>query len=86
MSKVKELEELLKEDILVELTQNIKEAQIELDKKPSSKDAKEDLKYNKEIQAYFNDVIVDIDNNILKEEDEQEMLEVLEEMKIENQI
>ena len=39
-----------------------------------------------EIQAYFNDVIIDIDNNKLSEKDAEDILEVLEEMRIENQV
>ncbi|NQY25052.1 MAG: hypothetical protein HRT41_13570 [Campylobacteraceae bacterium] len=86
MSKVKELEILLKEDVLVEVEENIEEALNILDKKKNNKEAKEELEYMEEIQAYFNDVIIDIDNNKLSEKDAEDILEVLEEMRIENQV
>ena len=86
MSKVKELEVLLKEDVLVEVEENIEEALNILDKKKNNKEAKEELEYMEEIQAYFNDVILDIDNNKLSEKNAEDILEVLEEMRIENQV
>jgi hypothetical protein len=86
MSKIKELEILLKEDVLVEIAQNIDEARVLVNKKSSNIEAKEELKYMEEIQAYFNDVIIDIDKNLLTQEDAQDILEVLEEMRIENQV
>lgn len=86
MSKIKELEILLKEDVLVEVEENIEEALNILDKKKNNKEAKEELEYMEEIQAYFNDVIIDIDNNKLSEKDAEDILEVLEEMRIENQV
>ena len=86
MSKIKELEILLKEDVLVEVEENIEEALNILDKKKNNKEAKEELEYMEEIQAYFNDVILDIDNNKLSEKNAEDILEVLEEMRIENQV
>lgn len=86
MSKIKELEVLLKEDVLVEVEENIEEALNILDKKKNNKEAKEELEYMEEIQAYFNDVILDIDNNKLSEKNAEDILEVLEEMRIENQV
>jgi len=86
MSKIKELEKLLKEDVLVEVEENIEEALNILDKKRNNKEAKEELEYMEEIQAYFNDVILDINNNKLSEKDAGDILEVLEEMRIENQV
>jgi len=85
MNKVQELEILLKEDVLVEIQENIDEALNILDKKNNNKEAKEELEYMEEIQNYFNDVIIDIDNDKLNEKDAIDILEVLEEMKIENQ-
>ena len=39
----------------------------------------------RDVQAYFDDVLVDIDANKLTEDDAQEILDALEEMKVENQ-
>lgn len=84
MSYVKELEKLLKTDVLVEIEENMNEAMNILEKKGTNKEAKEELEYMEEIQAYFNDVVIDIDNNNLSEKDAQDILDVLEEMRIDD--
>ena len=57
MSKIIELEKLLKED-------------------------KDELKYMEDIKLYFDEVLLDIENKNLKDQDAEEILEVLEEMRI----
>lgn len=84
MSYVKELEKLLKEDVLVEIKENITEAMNILEKKSTNKEAKEELEYMEEMQAYFNDVILDIDNNSLSEKDAENILDVLEDMRMDD--
>ena len=82
MSYVKQLEKLLKEDFLQEIEENIEEAMNILEKQASNKEAKEELEYMEEMQAYFNDVVLDIENNTLKQKDAEDILDVLEEMRI----
>lgn len=84
MSYVKELEKLLKEDVLVEIKENITEAMNILEKKSTNKEAKEELEYMEEMQAYFNDVILDIDNDTLSEKDAENILDVLEDMRMDD--
>lgn len=82
MNQIKILEELLKNDVLVEVNENIEE----LEKAASTKKAKKDeLKYMKEVRNYFNDVLKDIENNSLSQEDAIDILEGLEDMRAENQ-
>jgi len=82
MNKIQELEKLLKEDVLVELEENIDELLDIVEGKKSSKEDKDELKYMEDIKLYFDEVLLDIENNNLKDEDAIEILEVLEEMRI----
>ncbi len=80
MSKLKKLETLLKEDVLVEVRENIIELQEELAKK-NNQGIQDDLKYMQDVKAYFDDAILNIDNGSMTEEIASEMLEDLEGMK-----
>ena len=82
MSKIQELEKLLKEDVLTEIEENIDELLDIVEGKKSTKEDKDELKYMEDIKLYFDEVILDIENNNLKEEDAIEILEVLEEMRL----
>jgi len=85
MSKIKELEELLKKDIMVELEESIEELVSKIKKKKNDNALKDEVKYMRDVQKYFDDVLVDIDKNILSEEDANEILEALEDMKVDDQ-
>ena len=82
MNKIKELEKLLTEDVLFEIDQNIEELMDITESKKCSKEDKDELKYMEDIKLYFDEVLLDIENNSLKEEDAIEILEVLEEMRL----
>ena len=82
MNKIQELEKLLKEDVLAELDENIDELLDIVEGKKSTKEDKDELKYMEDIKLYFDEVLLDIENNNLKDEDAIEILEVLEEMRI----
>jgi len=86
MSKIKELEQLIKTDILVEVNETIEEIEEQLKKKKNNKNLKEDIEYMKQVKLYFDEVLLDIDNNNLKEDEAIDILEGLEDMRIENQI
>ncbi len=79
MSKLKKLETLLKEDVLVEVRENIIELQEELAKK-KNQGIQDDLKYMQDVKAYFDDAVLNIDNGSMTEEIATEMLEDLESM------
>lgn len=85
MNKIEELEKLLKEDIMIELEESIEELVSQIKKKKNNKDLKEEVKYLREVQAYFDDVLVDIDKKILTNEDADEIIDALQDMKTENQ-
>ena len=82
MNQIKTLEDLLKNDVLVEVNQNIDE----LIKAGTAKKAKKDeLRYMEEVRNYFTEVLNDIQNNSLSQEDATDILEGLEDMRAENQ-
>lgn len=85
MNYIKELEKLLKEDVLVEVNENIKELNEALEKKKNDKNLKEELKYMSDVKKYFDEVIVDIENKTITQEEALDILEGLEDMKAENQ-
>ncbi len=84
MSHIKELEKLVKEDVLLEVNENIREIRSELSKK-NSNDLKEELEYMKQIKQYFDEVLIDIENNTISEDEAQDIIEGLEDMRSENQ-
>ncbi len=84
MDYIKQLEELVKNDISVEINETIKEIEVELAKK-KDKDLKEELQYMKQVKQYFDEVLVDIENNTISQEEALDILEGLEDMRIENQ-
>ena len=77
MSKIKELEKILKNEFMDELEENINEALNILDKNSNNKDVKKDLEEFEDIQTYFNDVLIDITNNTLLEKEAIDILEIL---------
>ncbi|MGB6329525.1 MAG: hypothetical protein WBF48_11415 [Halarcobacter sp.] len=85
MTKVEELEKLLKEDIMVELEESIEDLVSKVKKNKNNQDLKEELKYLRDVQKYFDDVLVDIDKKILTNEDADEIMDALLDMKSENQ-
>lgn len=84
MDYIKQLEELVKEDVLVEVNENIREIRTELSKK-STNDLKEELEYMKQIKQYFDEVLADIANNTISQEEALDIIEGLEDMRSENQ-
>ena len=84
MDYIKELEKLLKDDVLVEVNEDIKELEEQL-KKKKNKALKEELEYMLQVKLYFDEVLLDIKNNTLSQDQALDILEGLEDMKIENQ-
>ena len=81
MSNIKELETLLKNDVLLEIEENIKELIESTDKKKNSKSIDEELKYMQDVCAYFEEALLNIDNNSMTEEIALNVLEDLDGMK-----
>lgn len=84
MSHIQQLKNLVKDDVLLEVNENIQEIRNELSKK-STNDLKEELEYMKQIKQYFDEVIADIENNTISEEEALDIIEGLEDMRAENQ-
>lgn len=87
MSNIKKLDELLKTDVLVEIKETIDELETNI-KTASKKDAKvlkEELEYINQVKQYFDDVVLDIENKTLTEDQALDILDGLEDMRIENQ-
>ena len=85
MSNIKKLAKILKEELIPELDENLEEIMNIIDSGDYSKDDKDELKYLEEIKAYFDEVELDITNNNLSEEDALDILEVLEEMRLDKE-
>lgn len=84
MDYIQELEKLIKTDVLVQVDNDIKELEQNYSKK-KNKSLKEELDYMKQVKLYFDEVLIDISLNKLTQEQALDILEGLEDMKIENQ-
>lgn len=84
MHTIQHLETLLKTDVLIQVVEDIEELNQQLQKKPT-KALKEELVYMQQVKQYFDEVLEDIRLGNLKEEDAQDILDSLEEMKTENE-
>lgn len=84
MDKIKELKQLLEDEVLVEVNETINELEEQMANKKKSKSAKEELEYMQQVKQYFDEVLIDIEHNKLKQEDAIEILKALEEMEMDN--
>jgi peptide deformylase len=85
MTNIEKLAKILKEELIPELDENLEEIMDIIDSGDCSKDDKDELKYLEEMKAYFDEVELDIANNNLTEEDALDILEVLEEMRLDKE-
>lgn len=85
MNHIETLEKLLKEDVLLEINENLKELQEAINQTPKDKTLKEELKYMQEVKAYFDEVLADIEHKTITQEQALDILEGLEDMRIDNQ-
>jgi len=85
MDNIKNLEKTLKDDLLIELNEEINGIKNALDKKKNNKDLKKELKYLSDVKKYFDEVLLDIENKTITEEQAKDILDGLEEMKVDNQ-
>ncbi len=82
MNKIIELEKLIKEDILLEVNENLQELNKNIENK---KQLKEEIKYMVDVEKYFKTLLDDIQNNNLQEKEASDILSDLEYMKTQNQ-
>lgn len=85
MTKIQELEELLKHDVIIDLEDYIDELFEIVAKKKDTAETKEELKNMQELNSDFKDMLDDIKNNDMDEEEAIEILKELIEMKEENE-
>lgn len=82
MSKIKELEELLKTDVLVEVNAEIEALEELIKKEKNNKDLKIELEYMSDVKKFYDEVLLFIDKNKLTEEEAVNILADLEDMRI----
>lgn len=85
MNKIKELEVLLKTDVLVEVNEEIKALEKLVLKEKNNKDLKIELEYMEDVKKFYDEVLVHIEKNILKEEEAINILADLEDMRIDDE-
>lgn len=84
MNKIKELEKILRTDVLVEVNQEIKALEELVLKNKKNEDYKIELEYLIDVKKYYDEVLLYIEKNKLTEEEAIELLEDLENMRIDD--
>ncbi|NQY52645.1 MAG: hypothetical protein HRT42_03635 [Campylobacteraceae bacterium] len=85
MTKIQELEELLKHDVIIDLEDYIDDLFEIVAKKKETEETKEELKNMQELKGDFEDMLEDIKKGDMDEEEAIEILEELHQMKVENE-
>ncbi|MFY9088597.1 MULTISPECIES: hypothetical protein [Arcobacter] len=85
MSKIKELENLLKTDVLVEVNAEIKALDKLISKDKNNEDLKIELDYMLDVKKFYDEVLLHIDKNKLSEEEAINILEDLEDMRADDE-
>ncbi len=81
MSKIKELEKILKTDVLIEVNNEITAIKKLMTKQKNNSELQDELVYMEDVKKYYDEVIVHIEKNLLKEEEAIQILEDLEDMR-----
>lgn len=85
MSKIKELEELLKNDVLIEVNEEIDALNKLLSKEKNNQNLKIELEYMLDVKKFYDEVLIHIEKNILKEEEAINILADLEDMRADDE-
>ena len=80
MSAIKELEKILKTEVLIQVNEEIKTIEKFISKQTDSEDLKTHLEYMLDVKKYYDEVLIHIEKNILSEEDAVKILQDLEDM------
>ena len=80
MSAIKELEKILKTEVLIQVNEEIKTIEKFISKQKDSEDLKTHLEYMLDVKKYYDEVLIHIEKNILSEEDAVKILQDLEDM------
>lgn len=81
MSIQRELETLIKEDVLIEIEEYIKELKTMIESNNDTIDANEELKQMEEMKKDFEDILTDLVHGDIKDEEAKELLEEIIEMR-----
>lgn len=81
MSKIEKLEQLLKNDVLVEVNNEIKSIEKLISKQKNNDELKIVLDYMVDVKKYYDEVLIHIEKKLLSEEDAIKILEDLEDMR-----
>ncbi len=81
MSKIKELETILKTDVLIEVEEEIKAINELLLKNKDNKNLKIELEYMQDVKKFYDEALNHIEKGILSEEDASNILLDLEDMR-----
>ncbi|MDD2840717.1 MAG: hypothetical protein PHY80_06450 [Rickettsiales bacterium] len=81
MSIQKELEELIKNEVLIEIEDYIDELFEIIAAKKEDDDIKEELKHMQEMKKDFEDMLVDLANGEIDDEEAQEIMEEINDMR-----
>jgi hypothetical protein len=81
LSKIKELEVLLKTDVLIEVEEEIVAIEKLLEKNSSNKNLKIELEYMQDVKKFYNEALNQIDKGLLTEEEANNILLDLEDMR-----
>lgn len=81
MSKIEKLEQLLKNDVLVEVNNEIKSIEKLISKQKNNDELKVELDYMVDVKKYYDEVLIHIEKKLLREEDAIKILEDLEDMR-----
>ena len=81
MSKIKELEKILKTDVLIEVNNEITAIKKLMTKQKNNSELQDELVYMEDVKNYYDEVIIHIEKNLLKEEEAIQILEDLEDMR-----
>lgn len=81
MSKIKELETLLKTDVLIEVEEEIVAIEKLLEENSDNKNLKIELEYMQDVKKFYNEALNQIDKNLLSEEEANNILLDLEDMR-----
>jgi hydrogenase maturation factor len=81
MSKIEKLEQLLKNDVLVEVNNEIKSIEKLISKQKNNDELKVELDYMVDVKKYYDEVLIHIEKKLLSEEDAIKILEDLEDMR-----
>ncbi len=81
MGVVEDLEKILKTEVLVQVNEEIETLKKFVLKQKDSEDLKVELEYMQDVKKYYDELIIHIEKNILKEEDAVKILQDLEDMR-----